>query len=76
MRMNDEGVDLNDLPGVRNDRQCRSHPLVLKPGQGILPNPIRVLSNGWSGHVNSDRFWYSQDAIGVRDTKEPRKRAR
>ena len=40
--MKDDGIDLNDLPGARVNRAPRSHPLLLKPGRGILPNPQRV----------------------------------
>jgi hypothetical protein len=37
--MKDDGIDINDLPGARTNRRHRSHPLLLKPGRGILPNP-------------------------------------
>lgn len=40
--MKDDGIDLNDLPGARVNRTPRSHPLLLKPGRGILPNPQRA----------------------------------
>ena len=53
--MKDDGIDINDLPGTRTRRTPRSHPLLLKPGRGILPNPKRVPRNAHHGRY--DGHW-------------------
>ena len=53
--MKDDGIDINDLPGTRTKRTPRSHPLLLKPGRGILPNPKRVPRNAHHGRY--DGHW-------------------
>ena len=58
--MNDEGVDLNDLPGVQIDNIAPSFVFGVKTRPSV--NSIRVHSSARSEHVNSDRFCYSQDA--------------
>jgi len=59
--MNDEGVDLNDLPGVQYNRQHRSllcfwsqDKALCQFHTGSQQRKVR--------HVNFDRFCYSQDA--------------
>lgn len=54
--MNDDGIDLNDLPGTRTKRTPqRLHPLLLKPGRGILPNPKRVPRKAHHGRYDGQR---------------------
>ena len=68
--MKDDGIDLNDLPGARVNRTPRSHPLLLKPGRGILPNPRRVPRNAHHGRYDGHWRKINQEIDLIRRRRE------